>query len=577
MKDTTLKQGIISLIILLLIIIIPKMDLTILKSLFKSLFYITFNNYSYYNPPIFLSIGEAVAAIAIVLTVYQIKKEDWAIALEVRKGIFFIVISLSVLGLIFVIISSIIPITFSQPTNILHLSLFWQLGGGILILCAPIFLFWRTRSRDLFNNRTKERFSSVLLKKVSSRSKKSMDLVTDVLMWNLNKILELVNSRVSPQKITELMKYANSILVEIVSDSFFAKHIVTSRVDFFQFFLNRIKKLRCYGERSVTLVFKSFVKASFENKSSYFYNELEYTGSGIYKPFLNDIFFDQNIFLNLEPFEEFDFLTDDKVDPVKLNLFITALKIAIKGYWNNKYPGDFEYSHFNRAFEKIKDAFSKIIYEIQSGESKDDLYVTRMIHQITFFVGHSFIYDYKKAVKKNKVSQQDLDVIVERKSYGIYPKTLTAGYARLVFNLLCLLNRYPKKELIRLNAISLTTNVLRGDEPEFFKIREVLLEYIWEKIKENVETGYYPVILSIYLSLIGMWQDGASSQKKEEYNRIVRFLYKKLKPKILKGEKMANGDLMENQLLPLEVKFNRKKKIFEWQFRNGVQEMKERK
>lgn len=576
MKDKTLKHVIISLTILLLITIIPKVNLTIFKHLFESLFYITFNNYRYFNPPIFLSIGEAVAAVAIVLTVYQIKKEDWAIVLEIRKEIFPIIISLSALGLVSVIISSIIPLTFSEPANILHVSLFWQIVGGILILFAPIILFWRTKSRDLFNNRNKERFASVLFKRVSSRSKKSMDLVADFLMLNLNKILKLVNSHVQPQKITELMKYANSILVKVISDPFFARHIVTSRADFFQFFLSRIKKFEYYQINSISLVFNSFMKASFENKDSYLYGELEYAGSGIYKPFLNDVFFDQNIFLNLKPFEEVDFLIGDKVDPGKLDLFITALEIAIKGYWDNKYPPDFEYSHFDKAFELVEDAFSKIIDEVELSGSKEDWYITSKINQIAFFVGHTFVFDYKGAVEENKVSQQDLDVVVERKSYGIYPKTLTAGYARLVFDLLCALSRYPKKEVIRLYAMSLAEPILIWDEPEFSKIREVLLEYIWEQIKKNVERGYYPAILSTYLSLIGMWQDGASPQGKKQYNRVVKFLNKELKPKILQKAKMLDGDLMEDQLLPLEVKFNRKRQIFEWQFRRGVQEMKER-
>ena len=62
-------------------------------------------------------------------------------------------------------------------------------------------------------------------------------------------------------------------------------------------------------------------------------------------------------------------------------------------------------------------------------------------------------------------------------------------------------------------------------------------------------------------------------EEKELYNQTVKFLEKKLKPKIIAGEKMVNDELMEEVLLPNEVFFNREKNLFEWKMRRGTQEM----
>lgn len=127
--------------------------------------------------------------------------------------------------------------------------------------------------------------------------------------------------------------------------------------------------------------------------------------------------------------------------------------------------------------------------------------------------------------------------------------------------------------------MSLTNHILIFNEPEFSSIRTALLKYIWEKVNgehmSNIN-GYYPAVSPVFLSLIGMWQDGATTERKALYNQTVEFLNNELRPKILANAKMANDDLMEERLLPPEVAFNREKNIFEWKMHEGTQEMRVR-
>jgi len=131
----------------------------------KQIFYTVFNHYDYFNPPVFLSIGEAIAAIAILLAIFQFKKDDWEIALEIRKNTKPIAFFFLALSLFCIFFSSLVSFTFLEPSNLFHISSFWQILSGIFILTAFIWLFFRARNKNLFNNRTKKLFGQVLLRK----------------------------------------------------------------------------------------------------------------------------------------------------------------------------------------------------------------------------------------------------------------------------------------------------------------------------------------------------------------------------------------------------------------------------
>lgn len=544
----------------------------------SNLFAFDASDYQYFNPPIFFSIGEAIATVAILLAVYQFRKEKWEIALEVRRYIRSVVVVSLVAGFVVIIFSSIV--SFWQPTNIFLLSVFWQVFAALLIIFAIVFLFLKTTNRNLFTPKNKDRFIGSLLRRVLSRLPQQIDLVVDTLGSNWKTILKEIRTAQRGDDISEFTKSAHFVTTQIISNPNFAHHIVTTRADFFQMFLRSISENHLYNDQSISVAFGSLMKASFLNRESYFYNEWRHSDPGVYyRPFLEDVFFDQNIFLNLRPLDQIGFDIGESISPEKLSLFLMALETALEGYFNEKRTINFEYSHYRQAFEHVENALSRVMDEARHNESQSDWPIESKLHQITFFAGWTFQRLYREAVKNNKVSQNDLDAPVEEKSYGLYPQSLTAGYAELLFKLLCILSEYPKRDAIRHYAMSLTNHILIFNEPEFSSIRTALLKYIWEKVNgehmSNIN-GYYPAVLPVFLSLIGMWQDGATTERKALYNQTVEFLNNELRPKILANAKMANDDLMEERLLPPEVAFNREKNIFEWKMHKGTQEMRVR-
>ena len=278
-KNVTVGILLLAALVILIVSNIPFLD---------AVFHFVPKDYSSANPPIFFSIGEAVAAIAITLTIWQFKKNDWEIAIETRRKTIPIVCVLIGAGFALEIVASLV--TFATATNIFEVSLVWQLLGSFFILAAPVYLFIGTRQRGLFSEATNEDFLRALMRRVSSRSPEKMDLVSDALLANMDAMLEEISSAPLLDDIPELTRYAHLILRDVVADPAFARHIVTRRADFFQYFLRRIIEEYHGSADTLSVVFDAFMKAAFANKDSYFYSEMEHTGFGDYKPFLNDVF-----------------------------------------------------------------------------------------------------------------------------------------------------------------------------------------------------------------------------------------------------------------------------------------------
>ncbi len=516
-----------------------------------------------------------MAAVAILLAVYQYKKEDWEIALEVRSYIVPTVTVLISLGFAAILFSSVV--SFWRPTNILLLSTFWQILASILITSAIVFLFLKATNRRLFNSVSAHSFISALLRRVSSRSPKQLDMAVNVIAVNFKTIVKEVTTIPHRGEVSELKKCAHFVMTQIISNPDFAHHVVTTRADFLQRFLHTIKDDGLYSERDFSPPFNALIKALFLNRDSYFYRELKHSEPGVYyKPFLEDVFKDQQMLLEFRPFDQIAFGHGETIEPEKLSLFITALETALEGYFSEPRSMDFEYSHYRWVFEKVENVLSRAIEELRRSDSKDNWHIVSKIHEITFFAGWHFQRIYKEALKNGKVSQHDIDAPIEEKSYGIYPHSMTSGYAQLIFKLLCELSDYSDGESARHYAMTLADHILIFNEPEFENIRKVLLRFIWEKINgkdaPNID-GYYPLILPTFLALTGMWQDSSSPERKALYNQTVEFLNKELKPKLLANTKMANDDSMEERLLGSHVVFNREKGLFQWKMHKSMQDM----
>jgi hypothetical protein len=91
----------------------------------------------------------------------------------------------------------------------------------------------------------------------------------------------------------------------------------------------------------------------------------------------------------------------------------------------------------------------------------------------------------------------------------------------------------------------------------------------------NVQ-GYFPVVLSVYISLVGLDLGSATSVLALERRRVIDFLKEKIEPKILANELMKdNKTTYEAAVLPREVYFDRGPNKFKYRLSGGGEQVME--
>jgi len=155
---------------------------------------------------------------------------------------------------------------------------------------------------------------------------------------------------------------------------------------------------------------------------------------------------------------------------------------------------DFEYSHYRTAFEKVEEAFSRIIEEARPAQEKDSRpnhswQISSKLQKIGFFINWELLHLYDDALKEDRISENDKQANIRKVDYGWYPTSMTAAYAELVFKLLCDLSSYPVKEAQRDFALQIAGDLIVFDHhPSVEKIREILLEFIWKQINVVIQS-----------------------------------------------------------------------------------------
>jgi membrane-associated HD superfamily phosphohydrolase len=145
LTKTDLKKFTFSAVSLFVILVLPKLNLLNLWTKILDILSFNSNFYNFKDPAIFFSVGEAISALAILLAIYQIKKEKWNLSLKIRGYITKVILVTISLGILFSIISSLV--IFITPKYVFHLSIFWQILSSIFIAFSVIFLLTKATKK----------------------------------------------------------------------------------------------------------------------------------------------------------------------------------------------------------------------------------------------------------------------------------------------------------------------------------------------------------------------------------------------------------------------------------------------
>lgn len=515
---------------------------------------LNFLNFTYSSPHnLTFSLGEAVAALGLIFAVIGLfdKKKD--LTLKIKSGLISkLWYIFAILGLISVLIASWLENL--EGLNLFYLnSLLWEQIGFIFFIISPFSLWLESNKiQRLFNSKNSERFYHRLLTTVSTGKMEDIEIVVSLVKVNLDELTTAIKNieiysydREIPYSL-KYCTYAQELLNVILSDEKVADHIVTSRIDFLFSFLNHMKN-KGLSRYTIGRGFDKLMMQLFENPESYLYKQLKYDGLSSYAPIYKTIFGDLYFIKKFSVLKIWNsgIRKNTKHDEEYAQVFVKAIEESIKSC---KFQDQSACDEIAFVLHQLVDFTQNILWDHQR-KSKA---FNQGFWSIERFFGHTFPDLYKKAIEDKTINDYELQVNKGDK----YRQSLTASYSLALVELLGEISRADNKEIERHHAMGATHNVLSiiDTGTTFNNLRECILENMWEQISDNVIHGHFPATLRIYISLM-YWNSGHLPEWfMTERDKLIKYLYTELAPRIERKELMANyKDTKEKELLPAEI------------------------
>ena len=527
-----------------------------------------------YNVPenhnINFSLGEAISALGLIFAVMQLLDKRRKLTLKIRGGL---ASNLWGIFVVFGLFSVLMASLTSQNNNSFSLfnsSLFWEQIGFFSFVLSPFSLWWTANDYvHLFKPNTAKRFYHLILQTVSTGRLDDLEIVTTLLLANLDELTDAINLIETLPPNDSLPKknvycgYAQELLNAVLSDKQIADYIVTSRIDFLFTFLGLIKKKRL-SRRTIGTGFNKLMAELFENPESYLYKQLSYDGLSLYAPIYETIFGDTffiNEFIVLKMWSWG--LTDiNKNTEKRVSVFLKAMEEALKA---SKFQDTDACQEIAFMLHQLVEYAQSLMWQSQKNSNE----LNPAVGKIEYFFGNTFLEKYKSASENGTVSDYEL----KAGKGDMYHQSLTASYSLALVELVGEMTRTDNREFERDRAMNATRQIISisNIDSAFDNIHKCVLDNMWEKIKENVEGGWFPATLRIYIELMEWTDKNLSQQYYDERTKLINYLYKEVAPRIIKNETMANRkDKKEDELLPNNITFDRNNGTFFVTYTDGV-------
>lgn len=531
-----------------------------------------FCGYDPTHPIVYLSLGSAISALAIIFAAIQMGTPSWKIILKIRPFwqrnlIWF----MTFIGLLFVIFASIVP-QFNGLIAPFNYPIVYELIATIFFLSSPLVYLYLAKPRRGIFKKNPENFFQVILNEASRADNDQIGAIVNVIGANLDDISKAARKSeiMSRQDLNNLSVHseevnANGVLNIILSEHKIVNYIAEGRFDFLIHYLNCIKDNELTS-RTAGTGFCKIVKTLLVNKNSILYRQLDMDGLSLLQNNLfNSIFFNNYIIYHFNPLNEWDawFVFEDnkRFDQEYLDVYLKAVKIAWEAYWfDESYTGSPRDLYV--AFNKLEHYVSSLLSNRNGGSVNHELIFARF-SAISNFLKYDCIHIYKKVLNDDKEKMVAIahdDLLMPESSIGY-----CVGY---IFKFLSALSNYSNssnsesvEDSVRMLSMDLVMKI--SEDPNLVNVKEYLFKLIWSKIHDNVRNGFYPPILRIYISLFCF--KPSSTYKDAERDELVKFMYQEFKPKLVAGSLMADRkSVMRDVLLPKFVIFNDSTGKFEW-------------
>ena len=514
----------------------------------------------------YFTLGDAVAGLGLVAAVVQLSNVEWRMVRKIRgKFLSNLWVLLGVLALVFVFmasfvtqISGMIP-PFSYP-------IFWEHLGLVFFVLSPLSYWFVANSRRwLFDRRTAINFYHVMMVTAVDGRTERLESAINIMRDNLDDLVRsvgLIDSYFPKDKIPDELEYAiyaEELLNTMLSDKVVVSYISCNRMDFLVSLFQLLKKYRV-SRSALSMGLNRIVGELLNNRESYLYRQLDYQGTTLYAPLYKLIFGDPFFVGEYAALRQWDYGASDgsNYDQLKVNVFMKALNSALD-------LDVFEDASLSREVSFVLFQLSDFATSAIWLSGKSSLVWGKSVSAIERFLGHDFIDAYNKALVKKKVSQEEASATLQ----GKYRSCLTASYAMVLVEYLGALSSGNDRNSERSRALDVTHGLVDMFQanPSLSQLRESFFEYMWEKVKENVERGFFPPVFRVFLEVMYWKSGGLPKWYLDERKKLISYMRTELKPRIKSKDKkdqlMANyKDSKESVLLPDSIVFDKRKDNF---------------
>lgn len=523
-------------------------------------------SYDLTNPPVLFSLGELTAIVLAVISVFfitfQLNNLKRELILKIRKEEFIITCVVFCISVLFVLYANLlrqIPLDFT----LLKYPIFFELVGVVLMITSVIVGLLILLIESKLLKFKPERFCKVLYRKVSNGQTRYIEPALDLIMSNLEDAFPLI-----PNGYKET-SYMSEFLDSLLSQRSVSNIIVVERFDLLLnliFLVKRNKKSYSRIGTPLHLGFREIFTNLFTNKSSFLYKHRGLNSIALYDSIYQYIFTDPYVLNNLPIFPDLGIIDYREVDKDMIDVFRKSMTRASKTYWSTRLVNA---NVFNNAFKALESFHNHFIMDMNEDNKNYDAYYR--VSEIAYL--YRRIQDeYRESFKQMSDAEKDPSEIDER----LHNTSLAYMYIEAIEEFFLALGRLKASKYVRGMALDSTQEILGvfskwtskdPDEDMFSGLRKLLIKRIWRWLNEIKHDFPHVCILKPYLSIMAYPNTDCSQEFVEEWNRLMDYLEKNIKPKIDQSE---NPDEVMKEYLPLDcVRFNFDINAFEFLFNGG--------
>jgi hypothetical protein len=525
------------------------------------------------DTPIYLGLGDALAAFGLIFAAYQLRRPQWEVVLRIRpswqRNLFWIFAGIGLfLILIRVLLSepSIHGLLFSPATL-----LFYEVAAYLFFIASPLSLILlSTRVKGLFREKTSRKFYEIMVQTISRTSDDGVNAALQVVLSNFKSICQAAHRYKENE---DAGRSARAILDVVLSDDSVVRNLTTKRLDAIQFIFSVVEKCKI-SRRESSIGIPKIVQNLFYDKESFFYKHLDKEGLALSSNIYSRIFSSPEILTNFDLFgyPTLEFSMRKGVGAVGVSVFIETLSRAITTYLKT---GDIPPRHINNGLSHLSEIFDDLCIRISAEEKRgvDTKYSLKdewwALHLIANFLSH----DYPFLAYQEAISQAVTDREKTASEPSFYSdSTINAGIAAVLYKAFEQLSYIDNTHDTYHTVVELLHGLLYEKERKEgyggpFEKR------MWEQIGTNVIKRYYPAALRPYLNFVGLCLASDSTREREwivnQMERMRRLLYVDLKPLLDTNSEMANKEKMKDALLPKSMDYRDGKFTYKFGFGKG--------